>query len=100
MLRPGVYALLCYGRRRAYVGATMRTVYHRLVEHFKMLETGCHPVRELQADYDRTGGDGIRFLFCDNWEWIAPDELREHERFWMAHFERIGCKLYNRTRRK
>ena len=98
--RPmGVYRVRAVGIGTSFVGTSVDVAAMLNRQRFQ-LETGMHPDRELQADWDRIGADGFSFEMLDTLEpldepgWDPADDLETLAAIWRQRLVDEGESLY------
>jgi hypothetical protein len=99
--RPmGVYRVHCVENDKSLVGSSV-DIQARLNRHQAQLRLGGHPVKELQADWNRLGADFFRFEVVDT---LTPSDepgydhakdLRLLEEMWLEKLAPYGNRGYN-----
>lgn len=97
-----VYLIRHNKTKRVYIGSSKHPE-ERYKQHMTMLQSGKHPVEDMQADFDEYGEDyTVEFL-----EVITKFEDRSHEYDWMrkynSHIRGIGYNykdMANNARKK
>lgn len=91
----GVYRFRNFVNEREYIGSTGQSFIKRWQEHIRLLRSGQHINRELQADWDRHGSGAFAFEIIESVKTVL--DAREQERFWIRQTAKvIGARIYNR----
>lgn len=88
--RPGVYSIVNRRTGCVYIGASGRSITERWAKHRRDLAAGRHHNKRLQADWDRYGSRGFRFVVLEVVE--EPAAVFDREQAWQrARWSADGC---------
>src|SRR4051812_34022397 len=85
--KGGVYAIVCSGNWRSYVGSTCN-FKRRKDQHFTALRNNKHKNKELQYDFNTYGENNFYWEILED---TSVNKLLEREEYYLNN----GCNLYN-----